>query len=34
LYIVEQIDLYAVGKGVKGFSAANRLIAYENVYVK
>jgi peptide/nickel transport system substrate-binding protein len=34
LYIVEQIDLYAVGKNVKGFSAANRLIAYENVYVK
>ena len=34
LYIVEQIDLYAVGTGVKGFSAANRLIAYENIYVK
>ena len=33
LYIVEQIDLYAVGKGVKGFSAANRSIAYENIYV-
>lgn len=34
LYIVEQIDLYAVGKGVKGFSAANRSIAYENIYVR
>jgi peptide/nickel transport system substrate-binding protein len=34
LYIVEQIDLYALGKGVKGFSAANRSIAYENIYVK
>lgn len=34
LYIVEQIDLYAVGKGVKGFSAANRAIAYENIYVR
>ena len=34
LYIVEQIDLYALGKGVKGFSAANRSIAYENIYVR
>lgn len=34
LYIVEQIDLYALGKGVKGFSAGNRAIAYENIYVK
>jgi len=34
LYIVEQIDLYAVGRDVKGFSAANRSIAYENIYVK
>ncbi len=33
LYIVEQIDLYALGKGVKGFSAGNRSIAYENIYV-
>jgi peptide/nickel transport system substrate-binding protein len=34
LYIVEQIDLYALGKGVKGFSAGNRSITYENIYVK
>jgi len=34
LYIVEQIDLYALGKGVHGFSAGNRAIAYENIYVK
>lgn len=34
LYIVEQIDLYAVGKTVYGFSASNRSIAYENIYVK
>ena len=33
LYIVEQIDLYALGKGVHGFSAGNRAIAYENIYV-
>lgn len=33
LYIVEQIDLYALGKGLKGFSAANRAIAYENIYI-
>jgi len=34
LYIVEQIDLYALGKGVHGFSAGNRAISYENIYVK
>ncbi len=34
LYIVEQIDLYAVGKGVSGFAANNRLIAYEKISVK
>jgi peptide/nickel transport system substrate-binding protein len=34
LYIVEQIDLYALGQGVKGFSAGNRAIAYENIYVR
>jgi peptide/nickel transport system substrate-binding protein len=34
LYIVEQIDLYAVGKNVYGFSASNRSIAYENIYTK
>ncbi len=34
LYIVEQIDLYALGKGVHGFSAGNRAITYENIYVK
>lgn len=34
LYIVEQIDLYAIGKGVYGFSAGNRAIAYENIYVR
>ena len=34
LYIVEQIDLYAISNGIKGFSAANRAIAYENIYVR
>ena len=34
LYIVEQIDLYAIGKGVHGFSAGNRAIAYQNIYVR
>jgi peptide/nickel transport system substrate-binding protein len=33
LYIVEQIDLYALGKGLHGFSDGNRAIAYENIYV-
>ncbi len=34
LYIVEQIDLYATGKGVRGFSAENRSIAYEKIFLK
>jgi peptide/nickel transport system substrate-binding protein len=32
LYIVEQIDLYALGKNLYGFSANNRAITYENIY--
>ena len=34
LYIVEQIDLYATGKEVRGFSAENRSIAYEKIFLK
>jgi peptide/nickel transport system substrate-binding protein len=34
LYLVEQIDLYALGKGVAGFSVENRAIAYERITVK
>jgi peptide/nickel transport system substrate-binding protein len=34
LYIVEQIDLYALAKGVHGFSANNRAIAYEKISVE
>ena len=34
LYIVEQIDLFGLGKGTTGFSVTNRSIAYENITVK
>ena len=34
LYLVQQIDLYGIGKGTTGFSATNRAIAYENITVK
>ena len=34
LYIIEQIDLFGLGKGTTGFSVTNRSIAYENITVK
>ncbi len=34
LYIIEQIDLFGLGKGVSGFAVANRAISYENITVK
>lgn len=34
LYLVEQIDLYALAKGVRGFSVQNRAIAYERMTVR
>lgn len=34
LYLVEQIDLYVLGQGVRGFSVENRAIAYERLTVR
>ena len=34
LYLVEQIDLYVLAKGVRGFSVENRAISYERMTVR